>query len=305
MSDLIRPMLASPSTSAGNRTPIGLRTLVGTHAFDLKLDGLRAILYWDGKRVRLVNRSLVDITRQFPELDKVDLGPAPLVVDGELVADDGTFTTVATRGKQSKAAAIAQHVFAHPCRFVAFDVLKVNDVDVMRIRWQDRRAALEKLAADWPAVMQVSVCSDDGPGMWEHVAALGMEGLIAKRKDGVYLPGHRGSSWIKFKVTRRITCVAMGYEAGEGSRIAFGAMHLGLIGPDGPVIIGRVGTGFKAADIRECKARLDRKDYFLVEIEALNRTAAGILRFPVYKGIRTDLPLTEATLDQLATLPLC
>lgn len=303
----IVPMLARATTGASNRTPVDLRTLVG-YTFDLKLDGLRAIAYWDGAVLRLLNRSLKDITAQFPEIEASApvLGPAPLILDGEVVADTGLFETVATRGKTTRPADVARRATALPCRFVAFDVLAFGDQNVMPFPHTSRRELLATMAGVWEGSRFTEVVSsDDGPLIWAQVAKMGLEGLIAKRATSPYVPGSRTDAWLKFKVTRRITAVAVGYEPGEGSRAAFGAMQLALIGPDGPVRIGTVGTGFKDADLRECKARLDAGAPFLVEIEALNRTKAGLLRFPVYRGIRTDLPITAAALDQLDSLPLC
>lgn len=303
-------MLARATTSASNRVAVDLATLKG-YTYDLKLDGLRAIAYWDGLTLRLLNRSGKDVTAQFPEVeaDAAVLGPVPLILDGEIVADNGRFEAVATRGKTVRPADVARRARQYPCRFVAFDVLSVNGVDVMQRPHRDRRTMLHGLALTWsdPASCRwlEVVSSDDGPAMWTQVAALGMEGLIAKRSTSAYVPGSRTDAWLKFKVTRRITAVAVGYDPGEGSRVAFGAMHLALLGPDGPVRIGTVGTGFKERDLAECKARLDAGTPFLVEVEALNRTKAGVLRFPVYRGVRTDLPITAATLDQLDTLPLC
>lgn len=309
MTPAIKPMLASPSTAAGGRQAVDLRTLVGTHSFDVKIDGLRAILYWDGLTLIIFNRSLLDITRLFPELEAMapSLGPTPMTLDGEIVADDGLFTTVATRGKQTNPGIIARMVRDKPCKFIAFDLLSLDGQNTQGEPYTTRRAGLDLLAANWPrAIFQPVLRHDDGMLMWTNVSELGLEGLIAKRKDSTYQPGARSRDWLKFKTVRRVTCVAVGYEKGEGARSHFGAMHLAMIGPGSkPVQVGRVGTGFNDAEIWDLKGRIDRGELFLVEIEALNRTKDNQLRFPVYKGIRTDIGLADATLDQLDTLPLC
>lgn len=305
---MIKPMLASPSTAAGGRQAIDMRTLVGSHSFDVKIDGLRAILYWDGSTLVIRNRSLVDITAQFPEIEAMApaLGPNPRILDGEIVADDGKFSSVAKRGKQVKPGAIATAMRSHPCKFIAFDVLLVDGKDLLGTAYDVRRDVLDMLAQDWPqGIFQATICHGDGPLLWTHVSALGLEGLIAKRLASTYQPGARSRDWVKFKTVRRVTCVVVGYDKGEGARSHLGALQLAMVGPKGPVVVGRVGTGFTDAEIWDLKARCDRGDLFLVEIEALNRTGDGQLRFPVYKGIRTDLEVTDATLDQLDTLPLC
>lgn len=309
-------MLAAPSTGTGSRKAVDLATLLhGTHTFDLKLDGLRAILYWDGVNVRLVNRSGIDITRKFPEVAAHAEGTLeadlPLVLDGELVCESGLFNDVATRGKQEKPHDIARSMGTKPARFIAFDCLWCGGKDMRNETYRFRRESLEilfdtRVGRGYPADrIQPSVTSQDGTAFWESVVALGLEGLIAKRNDQPYMEGKRSPAWLKFKCTRTLSCIATGYEPGTGARAHFGAMFLALIGPNGPVPVGKVGTGFTEREILALKADLDAGTMPLVEIEALNVGSGGQLRFPVYRGYRTDLSHLDATLDQLDQLPRC
>jgi ATP-dependent DNA ligase len=302
-------MLAAPSTGTGSRRAVDLATLLhGTHYFDLKLDGLRCVLYWDGLNVRLVNRSGVDITRKFPEVEAVApaFGPVPVILDGELVCDSGLFNDVATRGKTEKPHDIAKRATTMPARFIAFDLLHQGEVSYLSVRYEQRRRVLEAFTAHVnDPLITASMGTSDGQAMWESVVALGLEGLIAKRLDQPYMEGKRSPAWLKFKTVRRITCIATGYEPGTGARAHFGAMYLALVGPNGPVPVGKVGTGFTEAEITSLKTDLDNGVMPLVEIEALNVGSGGQLRFPVYRGYRTDLSHLDATLDQLDTLPRC
>lgn len=149
--------------------------------------------------------------------------------------------------------------------------------------------------------LRTSVLSYD-PAYFDQVKAAGMEGVIAKRLNSTYKAG-RFSDWLKFKAVRSITAVGIGYEAGTGARAHFGAMFLALIGPDGPVEIGRVGTGFTATEITSLKTEMDAGRPVVVEIECLNKSKDGKLRFPVYKGLRTDQSVADATLAQLDEIP--
>ena len=307
--DLIKPMLASPSTGTANRRAIDIESLAGTHTFDVKLDGLRAIAYYDGERLCLVNRSGVDITAQFPEIEP--FGGLPFILDGEIVADDDTFQTAATRGKLTRIPQIRAAAVASPCKFIAFDLLAWAGESLVdhKIEYSDRRASLEGVLHRTQTKgtrFGLSVTSDS-PLFLQQVAQMGMEGVIAKRKTSRYTPGGRNGDWIKFKNLHRITAIAIGYEAGTGARSHFGAMRLALLdGETGtPVDIGRVGTGFSEREITELKARLDAGEPIPVEIELLNVTQDGALRFPVYVGVRSDLSVLDATLDQLATVPRC
>lgn len=299
-----RPMLATPSTGAGNRAPIDIETLAGTHGFDLKMDGIRAFAEWDGASLTLTNRNGENITRNYPEV--VEAAPLffdlPTWLDGELVADDGRFETVLTRDKQANARAIAAHAERHPVTFHAFDLPLYAEQG-----WTWRRDALEAMAAEWPRPGRFTITPVSfTPDFLAKTREIGLEGVIAKRLNDTYHFGLRSKSWVKFKNLHRVTCLVAAYSAGEGSRAHFGKMHLALIGPDGKVVpCGSVGTGFKAKETWELKELLDRGEILVVEIEALNRTSGGTLRFPVYKGLRTDVDITACTVDQLSTLPAC
>jgi bifunctional non-homologous end joining protein LigD len=287
------PMLAIASTGASGRPALDVRKLVegGGWVLDTKLDGIRA--FWH--EGRLINRQGVNITAKFPEV--VAALPEGLWLDGEVVALDGRFETVAARDKQERAVAIQRGVNQHPCTFVAFDIPQHAFM-----AWDERREQLEHHAqGEGFKVTPVSYESS----FVDRVAALGMEGVIAKRLGSRYRFGKRSADWVKSKNVQRITCLVRGYQPGSGSRQHFGNMQLVLVDGDRLVDIGSVGSGFTERETYMLKARLDAGDLLVVEIECLNVTSGNQLRFPVYKGIRTDVQPHDCTIAQLDTLPRC
>lgn len=295
----VKPMLAVPQGGTD------ITTLAGTHVFDVKLDGVRSLALWDGQHLRLMNRNGREQTLSYPDL--VSSCPLPLdqviILDGEIIAADGSFEAIAKRDKQTKPDDVARVSAQIPVQYLAFDILHLGITDLRHWSWQQRRAMLETVmgSTNHPA-WGLTVVSND-PSLYDSVRSLGMEGVIAKRIDSPYQPGRR-PAWVKFKVVHRVTCIAVGYEPGEGSRSHFGAMLLALLDDTGkPLQVGRVGTGFSTADTHECKALLDARTPFLVEVECANVTKSGVLRFPSFKGIRSDLSLADATLNQLTTIP--
>jgi len=292
----VKPMLAVPNKN-GNTTD-GLSGWLA----DLKLDGLRCIAAWDGSTITLTNRNEIDITRQFPDVEvsltKALTGFGPAVLDGELIADDNTFTSIATRGKQQKPTDIVTSMRRFPARFVQFDTMVVDGIDVTSLPLHRRREFL------FPGVDRV-LSSNDARLMFEHVKKAGLEGIIAKDPNGRYHYGKRFPGWVKVKAVQTVTCIATGYEPGKGARAHFGAMFLHLIDGSTAVDVGRVGTGFTESEIQWLKTELDSGRPVVVEIETLNRTADNKLRFPVYLGVRTDLSVLDATVKQLDSLPVC
>lgn len=298
---MIKPMLARPSTSASNRRPANLEHLASTGEwmFDQKVDGLRAILYAEGSQVKLVNRNGRNITHLFPEIARVKL--PPIVLDGEIVANDGVFNTVATRGKQTSD--FKNKAKANPCHFVAFDLLSSQGQKITHLPFKVRRHLLRGVISRRRRLVRVVNYSPDGVEMWESVCKLGLEGLVAKRLNSPYMEGVRSDSWIKFKAMRSLTAIGVGYELGQGQRSHFGALKLALVSDDGPIPIGKVGSGFTHKQTWELRDQIDSGQPVLVEINALNRTLGGELRFPVFVGERTDLDVSAARIEQLYDLP--
>ena len=157
-------------------------------AFEVKWDGFRAIVSTEnGLRVR--SRRGWNMTNHVPELAVL---PRGLVLDGELVAFDEhgaphwpLLCERVLHGNRSV-----------PVTFVAFDVLRVDGYDLMCNPWTTRRALLQELGVErW--CVRLSDVFDDGAALFDAVVEHGLEGVVAKRREGVYRPGYRG--WTKVK----------------------------------------------------------------------------------------------------------
>lgn len=294
------PMLASASTGASNRQPVNFDLLTpDLWAVEVKLDGIRAYAMTDPSGVlSLWNRNGVEITGKFPELHDHPLHPN-MWLDGEIVAVDGSFETVLTREKQEYGPRIMQLSKSNPCLFVAFDA--PSDAQAS---YTARRELLETTVEGWRdyAYWQL-VPAGAGEDFVQEVLRLKFEGVIYKRRGSRYQFGKRSRDWIKRKNVSRVSCLVAGYTLGTGSRAHFGALHVTLLDSDGcPVSVGKVGTGFTEADISELRARLDRGEVVIAEVETLGVTSGGSLRMPVFRGVRSDLSPHECTTRQLDTL---
>jgi len=295
------PMLATASTGASGRQPVRIEQLEGTHMFDLKLDGTRC---WIDDQGELRNRTNVVVTHKYPEIVEALAECPPWGrLDGEIVGEDGKFETALLRDKQEHTSSIRRVAKQHPVRFVAFDMPSDR---LITTPWWRRREALSTWGRGVDPRISVSPVSEESVFL-KRVADLGMEGVIAKRMTSAYAVGKRSIDWIKFKNTQRITCLVAGYYPGQGSRAHFGGMHLALLDPSGeaPVRVGDVGSGFTVRQTHELKARLDNQEVLVVEIEALNVTSGRQLRFPVFRGVRSDVDPSTCTIEQLDLLATC
>jgi len=129
------------------------------------------------------------MTEHVAELEAL---PRGLVLDGELVAfnDQGAphWPLVCER--------VLHGNRSIPVTFVAFDVLRVDGHDVKCNAWSERRALLEDLGIERSSVRLTEVF-DDGSVLFEAVVEHGLEGVVAKKRNGIYRPGYRG--WTKIK----------------------------------------------------------------------------------------------------------
>lgn len=308
----IEPMKAAPAAAPPPDD--------GHWAYEVKWDGVRALAYRDSGGWRLQSRSGRDITAQYPELSgmAVDLGRS-VIIDGEIVALDEagrpSFERLQSRINLSDPRDIARRGPDLTVLFMAFDLLQLGDDDTTGLPYRRRRELLADLGVDSQRVQVPRHHVGDGTSLLEATRAQGLEGLVAKRLDGAYLPGRRTRSWLKVKNFRRQEFVVGGWLGGQGWRRGrLGALLVGYREAQGNLTYaGRVGSGFDDAELHRLQSELVlipratcpfapvekvptgvRKNAhwveprLVVEIAFREWTASGTLRAPSYKGQRLD-----------------
>lgn len=244
-------------------------------AYETKWDGVRALVYWDGTRMRVTSRAHNDITDQFPELDELAtlIEGRPTILDGELVALDergnANFQRIQSRMGLRRADTIAARAGAVPATLVVFDLLYLDDEWTIDRPWLERRRMLEQLALEAPHVHTSPVVVGELDEMLRCTRELGLEGVMAKRTDAPYRPGRRSGEWLKIKHVRRQEFVIGGFTAGAGTREGtIGAVLVGYYDrtpgqahadgtPQRLVYAGSVGTGFDRASLRKLTDALE------------------------------------------------
>src|SRR4051794_14115772 len=280
----------------------------GRYGFEVKWDGIRALVYARPGRLRVETRNLADVTARWPELRALEqrLGARAAVLDGELVAFDAAgrpnFERLQSRMHLTGEAAIARRAREIAAVYVIFDLLWLDGASLMDRPYEQRRAALEALDLQDPAFQTPAYHRDDGGPLLAATRAQGLEGIVAKRLDGRYEPGRRSGAWIKVKHTRRQELVVGGWlraEMGRSDRL--GALLVGHRDEHGCLrYVGKVGMGYSEADRGELRDRLQdlvREDspftgrqpvanaifadpVLVAEIEFAGWTSSGMLRHP-------------------------
>jgi bifunctional non-homologous end joining protein LigD len=293
----------------------------GRWAYEVKWDGVRALVAVDGGRVTLTSRNGNDVTAAYPELRGLGraLGSTPALLDGEVVAFDAAgrpdFGRLQSRMHARRpGAALLRET---PVTLLLFDVLHLGGASLLHRRYDDRRGALDDLALDGEHWQVPPAFPGDGAAVVEATRAQGLEGVIAKRRDSRYEPGRRSDCWVKVKHVRRQSAVIAGWKPGEGQREGhIGSLLLGVHDDVGLVYAGHVGTGFSAATLRDLAERFEPlrrqtspfatavprehsrdavwvEPVLVCEVEYTEWTRDGRLRHPSYKGLRNDVDAAE------------
>lgn len=282
--------------------------------FEVKWDGVRTLLYFDGAGVQLRSRSGLDVTGTYPELG--DFRPdAPVVLDGEIIALDEngrpSFGQLQQRMNISAANLVAEAMSSTPISYMVFDVLHYAGSPTLSMSWTERREILASLRLEPPFLVSEAI-AEDPSDLWQFVTERNLEGIVAKRRGSRYRPGERTPDWRKITTTRTVRAVVGGFTQGDGGRShSFGALLLGLWSDEGLRWIGSVGTGFSDSDLGKIRVALDEMvldrppfipnpdmpknvtwvfPQLVAMVEYKEWTAVGRLRAPVFKGFTDDPP---------------
>ena len=202
--------------------------------FEPKWDGFRCLAFRTGETVALQAKSGKPLARYFP--DVVDaLRVLPLdrfVLDGELAILSGealSFDALQNRlhPAESRVRKLAAEA---PAMFILFDCLATAvDGGLLRVPLMRRRTALEQFFAslgDQPNLRLTPYTRDVAIARgWLEKARGSLDGVVAKRVNGPYVPGER--EMLKVKLLRTADCVVGGFRYATDSDLV-GSLLLGL-----------------------------------------------------------------------------
>ena len=158
-------------------------------AFEIKWDGVRAILFVEGGRVRAQSRNDLDVTVSFPELADIGkfLGMTTCVIDGEIVAlgEDGrpSFSRLQQRMHVSNQREAKRRALSDPVTFVAFDLLYIDGHSLLGEAYDERRDRLESLHLSGETFTTTDSFRDvSGQDILDATVQNGLEGVVAKRR---------------------------------------------------------------------------------------------------------------------------
>lgn len=306
----VQPMLAEPA----KKPPSG-----GDWIYEIKFDGIRAIIVKNDNKIELYSRLGNLLTARFSEVARAvrSLPCKQAVLDGEVVALEES-------GRSSFQLLQATQLPSEPrppiCCYL-FDLLELEGRDLKSLPLIRRKEILQQLILGQEDWLRFSASFQTDPDeLLEQIRARGLEGLIAKQNHSKYLPGKRTKAWLKVKCVISQEFVIGGFTKPKGAREYFGALLVGYFENKRFVFASKVGTGFdqqmlrtfykrlKETEIPECPfSNLPEKrstyggvtgsemrrctwvrPELVCQIRYTEWTRDGHLRHPVFLGLRED-----------------
>lgn len=275
---------------------------------EIKFDGYRLLARIGKQSIHLFTRNGHDWSHKLQPLvqalKKMDLAPGWL--DGEIVVPDARgipdFQALQNAFDEARADALVYYLFDVPF-YAGFDLRSVPLIE----RKHFLAALLGPSRSDAIRYSETHVAP--ARDMLASACRMGLEGIIAKRRDSAYV-SRRSSDWLKLKCTQRQEFVIGGYTDPQGTRSGIGALLLGVYDSDGGLsYAGKVGTGFDRKTLNDLKKRLtalaratrpfsartsmDGKAYWVspklvAEVAFGEWTRTGHVRHGVFQGLRLD-----------------
>ncbi|MGR6763233.1 ATP-dependent DNA ligase [Paenibacillus sp. T2-29] len=278
-------------------SPMLLETAAGPfsdsrYIFEPKIDGHRLIYSQQNGTVRLYTRHNNDCTRQYPEISSA-LFPYNVVLDGEIACVDpmagiSDFESVMSRFQAKKTDKIMQLTASLPVTFVIFDILSYKGEDLRSLPLMERKAILSELTLPSTSFGVVPYIEGAGEALFEQIQTRGMEGIVAKRKDSMYV-SRRSATWQKVINWSYADVFITGYRKEEFGWLAGVPNESGKMRPSGIIELGATPTHKKAFyGVSKALITGEDREYVYVEprirarVKMRNWTKTGLLRSPVF-----------------------
>lgn len=308
----LKPMLATLTEKAFDRKD---------WIYEIKWDGYRALAYLDKGWVSLQSRNQLSFNHKFSVIaDALKSWNVRAVTDGEIVALDDSgkpdFQMLQQFLKSGKKAHLVYYIF---------DLLWYEGRDLKQLPLSERKEVLKAiLPADTETLSYCDHVPAKGRKFFGVATARGFEGVIAKAANSEYTPGRRSTDWLKIKNNKRTEAIICGFTEGRGGRSHFGAAILGKYEGATLQYIGHTGGGFTEAMRKELSKKMKPlirkrspfatkpktnmpatwlKPQLVCEVKFAEMTEEGILRQPVFLGLREDKTAKEEQKEKTVAPP--
>ncbi len=288
--------------------------------YEVKWDGYRAMAFMNKGKTDLKSRNNKSFNDKFyPVFDALKKWNINAIIDGEIVVlkENGLSDFGTLQNWRSEAdGELAYYVF---------DILWYNGRDLRQIPLRLRHELLKTLLPAAGILRLSEVFDTSGIKFYETAKKMGLEGIMAKKADSIYVSNFRTREWLKIKANKRQEMVIGGYTLNKGSSKVFSALLVGVFEDDNLVYTGKVGTGFnqhqQAEMLKQFKPLISEKAPFtyvpdidkpsrfnphpakaeatwlkpqlVCEVAYTEMTSDGLMRHPSFQGMRIDKKAKE------------
>lgn len=279
--------------------------------FEIKWDGYRALADLRNKEPLFYSRNGISYEEKFEFLfDELKIQKHKMVIDGEIVAYDETgkpnFQLLQQAGQNPNLALVYQ----------VFDLIWLNGHSTESLSLLERKELLKEALIETDLINISEHIPEHGIALFDEIQKMNLEGMIAKKKDSLYLKNHRSEDWLKIKRADTEEAIICGFTEPKGSRQYFGSLILGRYLDGKLVYSGHTGTGFSDEKLKEIYNLLEPlvvknspfettpktnapatwiKPEIVCEVKFSEITKDGIFRHPVFLRIREDKEAEEIT----------
>jgi bifunctional non-homologous end joining protein LigD len=315
-----------------SKIPVGMKPMLATLVdapfddeewiYEVKWDGYRTLGFClKNGNVQLLSRNNKQFNEKFyPIFELLQSWKMDIVVDGEILVinDKGISNFGDLQNWRSEADG--------ELVYYVFDLIWFEGKDFTELPLSDRQAILAEVLPQGDDRVRLSkVFKAKGTDFFDVATKMGLEGIIAKKADSLYVKNNRSSEWLKIKVHQRQEVVIAGFTRNEGTSKQFSSLLLGVYENGHLQYVGKVGTGFNDKDQKKMMAQFEPlitdkspfsevpdvnkpsrfrpnpprakatwlKPELVCEVAFSEVTSDGVFRHPSFKGMRVDKKARE------------
>lgn len=251
---------------------------IGRCAVESKYDGFRLQIHYSQEKnqVKIFSRNLEEVSSMYPDVVfgvKKEIKAKNIIFEGEAIGFDpqtGNFLPFQETVQRKRKYNIKEKSKEIPLKVFAYELLYLDNKNFIHLPFEERRKNLEKVIHQKKDIFKntillspQSITEEEKKLelLFDEAVTRGLEGIVAKKLDGIYQPGARGWNWIKFKrsysskIEDTIDCLVMGYDLGKGKRASFGigAFLVGVFDEENDTYVttAKIGTGLSDDEWRQ------------------------------------------------------
>jgi len=293
--------------------------------YEVKWDGYRAVAFMDKGKLEIKSRNDKSFNEKFyPIYEALKALKLRAVLDGEVVVvgENGQANFGKLQNWRSEADG--------DLMFYVFDILWYNGQDLKKLPLTRRREILKTVFSETDTIQISKDFDTSGIEFLEAAKKMGLEGIMAKRKDSPYHVKDRTRDWLKIKANKRQEVVIGGFTKNEDTVKPFSSLLVGVYEKKKLVYTGKVGTGFSTRQQKEMMEQfkpliIDKppfaeepdvnkpsrfrpnppratvtwlKPELICEVSFTEMTTDGVMRHPSFDGMREDKKAKDVVLEK-------